>query len=165
MHAQLLHLFVTHKGGTDVTAGNAERHAPRRRAGPRARTNNTRTGAHEQGPKQPVTTRNTQRARGRRKQTKQHTQHPTALSATKQKHETTPCHQGKKQQVYALALVCYKETRWLGMLKQAGTRAQNHQKYHNKRQANNATRAVNGNKTHTHIHIHPNRPRRLLEFS
>ena len=71
MHAQLLRLFVTKQrdaiGGISVkaqrTAGNPKRHTPRRRAGPRARTN-TRTGAHEQGPKQPATTRNTQRARG-----------------------------------------------------------------------------------------------------
>ena len=55
-------------GGTCVTAqttaGHPKRHTPRRRAGPRARTNNTRTVAHEQGPKQPATTRNTPRARG-----------------------------------------------------------------------------------------------------
>ena len=51
-----------------TTAGNPKRHTPRRRAGrPRARTNNIRTEAHAQGPKQPATTRNTQRARKRRK--------------------------------------------------------------------------------------------------
>ena len=85
MHAQLLRLFVT--GGTGVTAqttaGNLKRHTPRWRASPRARTNITRTGAHEQGQKLRATTRNTQRARGRRKHTKQHTWHPTTLSATK----------------------------------------------------------------------------------
>ena len=68
-----------------TTAGNPERHTPRRRAGLRSRTNNTKTGAHEQGPKQPTTTRSTQGARVRRKQTKQHTRHPTALIATKKK--------------------------------------------------------------------------------
>ena len=46
---------------------------------------------------------------------------------------------------------CYKETRWLGMHQQAGTRAGNHQRHtrtHDKRQptnGNNATRATNGN--------------------
>ena len=38
---------------------------------------------HQQGPKQRVTTRNTNRAREQRKQTKQHTRHQTAPSATK----------------------------------------------------------------------------------
>ena len=86
MHAQLLRLFVTKDiqlkprrlGGTRVivqtTAGKFNRHTPRRRAGQRVRTNNVRTGTHEQGPKQLAGTRNTPT---RRKQTKQHTWHPT----------------------------------------------------------------------------------------
>ena len=60
-----------------TTAGNLKRHTPRRRAGARARTNNTRTGAYKQGPKQPATTGNTQCARERRKQKNTHgTQQP-----------------------------------------------------------------------------------------
>ena len=51
-----------------TTAGNPERHTPRRKASPRARTNDARTGAHKQGPKQPATTRNTECALRRREQ-------------------------------------------------------------------------------------------------
>ena len=46
---------------------------------------------------------------------------------------------------------CYKETQWLGMHKRAGTRAGNHQRHTRTinvsppTQANNATRATNGN--------------------
>ena len=49
------------KGVTvQTTAGNPKRHTPRQKASPRARTNDARTGAHKQGPKQPATTRNTE---------------------------------------------------------------------------------------------------------
>ena len=41
---------------------NPKRHTPIRTGVPRERTNNARTGAHKQGPKQPAMTRNTQRA-------------------------------------------------------------------------------------------------------
>ena len=53
--------------GKRVTAqtrvGNPKRHTPRRKASPRVRTNDARTGAHKQGPKQPATTRNTEQGR------------------------------------------------------------------------------------------------------
>ena len=57
------------KGVTaQTTAGNPKRHTPRRKASLRARTNNARTGAHKQGPKQPTATRNTECALRRREQ-------------------------------------------------------------------------------------------------
>ena len=49
-------------------AGNPKKHTPRRRAGPRARTNNTRRGAREPGTQQPATAISTPRTRERRKQ-------------------------------------------------------------------------------------------------
>ena len=93
-------------GGTgataQTTAENPKRHTPRRRAGPRARTNNTRAGAHEQGPKQPATTRNTHRARGRVFFNKATHTAPNSPECNQIKdHETTHWHQGKKQQEHS----------------------------------------------------------------
>ena len=72
--------------GKDVaaqtTAGNPKKHTPRRKASPRARTNDARTGAHKQVPKaasHDKKHRMCTEAAG----TEQHTQHQTALSASK----------------------------------------------------------------------------------
>ena len=56
-----------------------------------------------------------------------------------------------KSQIHHKPGVCYKETRWVGMCKQAGTKAINHQRHTRTinvsppMQANNATRAINCN--------------------
>ena len=51
-------------------AGNPKGHPPGRKASPRARNNDARTGAHKQVPKQPATTRNTEGALRRREQSR-----------------------------------------------------------------------------------------------
>ena len=79
---------IVGKGVTaQTTAGDPKRHTPRRKASPRAQTNDARTGAHKKGFKQPATSRNTECALRQREQSNTHS---IKQPLVQPKHETTP---------------------------------------------------------------------------